>query len=64
MTVFIIAAAAPAGFGALFYFAPQKVTRADMRDDPDAVVQVKKTGRLLMAAAVGAVLLALKYSLT
>jgi hypothetical protein len=49
--------------GAVMFFAPEKCTRADKRDDPAAVAMVKKGGIIFMAAAVGAALLALKYTL-
>lgn len=45
------------------FFAPKQCTRADKRDNPKAVAQVKNGGIIFMAAAVGAALLALKYTL-
>lgn len=45
------------------FIAPQLFVKADQRDDPNAVTQVKKLGPMLIAFAVGAVLLMLKYEL-
>ena len=44
-------------------FAPEKCTRADSRDDPNALLQVKKLGKMMIAGAVGASSLMLKYKL-
>lgn len=49
-------------FGAVSFFAPQLCTRADKRDDPEAVSQVKKAGGAIMALAIFFALFALKYS--
>ena len=50
--------------GVIMMTAPQVLIREDKRDDPDAIAQVKKTGRVMIAFAVGCGLLALKYALT
>ena len=49
--------------GIIMMTAPQVLTREDKRDDPEALAQVKKTGRVMIAFAVGAALLVLKYKL-
>lgn len=51
-----------AGIGC--FISPQLFVKADQRDDPNAVAQVKKSGPMLIAFAIGAVLLMLKYKLT
>lgn len=61
MYVFIIAAVILALMGIGCCFVPQFFTKADQRDDPEAVTKVKKLGPMLIAYAVGAVLLALKF---
>ena len=59
----IIAVAALAVMGLLMFFAPAMLTKADLRDDPSAVSQVKNLGKLLTTAAVIASLMMLKYKL-
>ena len=49
--------------GAAMFFAPGALTKAEKRDDPSAVAQVKKTGAILIAGAVGSAFFVLKYSL-
>ncbi len=49
--------------GLIMYFSPRALTREDKKDDPDALKQVKNGGIILIAGAIGAGLLALKYSL-
>lgn len=61
--VMIIAVAVMLIMGILMIVCPAKLTRQDMRDDPNAVEQVKKTGYLMIAFSVGAVFLTLKYTL-
>lgn len=63
MDIGVIAVVIMAVLGILMYFAPEKCTRADKRDDPDAVSQVKKIGTMMIAGAIGAALLMLKYKL-
>ncbi|MBR1765086.1 MAG: hypothetical protein IJ746_06785 [Ruminococcus sp.] len=60
--IFIIAVIVLAGLGALMFFAPKACTRADKRDDPDSVAQIKKFGTVLMLAAVGALLYMIKFT--
>jgi len=59
---FIIAVCAMALLGVLMAAAPAQCTRADQRDDPEAVAKVRKFGFIMIAAAAGAGLLALKYT--
>lgn len=61
---FVIAAGAMALLGVLMAAAPAQCTREEQRDDPEAVAKVRKVGFMLIAAAIGASLLALKYTLT
>ncbi|MBR6069945.1 MAG: hypothetical protein IKP78_05075 [Ruminococcus sp.] len=61
--IFIAALAVFALLGAVMFFVPEKCTRADKRDDPKAVAQVRYGGIVFMIAAVCAALLALKYTL-
>lgn len=61
MDIGIIAVVILAVFGLILFFAPKMCTSADKRDDPDAVSQVKKLGIMMIAGAVGAALLMLKY---
>ncbi len=49
--------------GAIMFFAPRLGTRADKRDDPEAVAQVKKGGLMVIVFAIGAGLLLLKYEI-
>lgn len=49
--------------GVLCMVSPKSLTREDKRDDPEAVEQIRKAGPVLIAFAVGAGLLALKYIL-
>ena len=60
---FIIAAGAMALLGVLMAAAPAQCTREEQRDDPEAVAKVRKFGFVMIAAAVGACLLGLKYTL-
>lgn len=62
-TVGVIAMIAFGVLGIIMMTAPQVLTREDKRDDPEALAQVKKTGRVMIAFAVGAALLVLKYKL-
>ncbi len=64
MNIFIIAVILLLALGVLCFAAPQLIVRADRRDDPDALAQIKKAGPLFIAFAIGAALLALKYTLT
>ena len=64
MTLFIIALILLFAAGIGCSFAPHLFVKADQRDDPNAVAQVKKLGPMLISFAVGAVLLTLKYKLT
>lgn len=57
----IIAVVIMAIFGLIMFFAPKMCTRADKRDDPDTISQVKKLGIMMFAGAIGAALLMLKY---
>lgn len=63
MITFIIAAVILLLMGIFCCSSPQLFTREDMRDDPEAVAKVKKLGSMLIAFAVFAALLALKYKL-
>lgn len=63
MDIGIIAIVIMALLGILMFFAPKMCTKADKRDDPDAVSQVKNTGIIIIAGAIGAALLVLKYKL-
>lgn len=49
--------------GLIMYFSPRTLTRADKKDDPEALKQEKNGGIIFIAAAIGAGLLALKYTL-
>lgn len=49
--------------GGLMFFAPEMCTKAEQRDDPDAVTQIKKLGVMFMAGAVIVGLYMLKYIL-
>lgn len=49
--------------GLIMYFSPRTLTRADKKDDPEALKQVRSGGLILISAAIGAGLLALKYIL-
>lgn len=64
MAPFIIALVILIVAGIVCSFAPHLFVRADQRDDPEAVAQAKKLGPMMIAFAVGAVLLMLKYKLT
>lgn len=61
MNIGNIAVVILAALGLIMFFAPKQVTSADKRDDPDAVSQVKKLGIMMVAGAIGAALLMLKY---
>lgn len=50
--------------GLIMFFSPRTLTKADKKDDPEALKQVKNGGIIFMAAAAGAALHALKYTLT
>lgn len=63
MDIGVIAVVIMAVLGILMFFAPEMCTRADMRNDPDAVSQVKKIGTMMIAGAIGAALLMLKYKI-
>lgn len=63
MDIGIIALVIMAFLGILMFVAPKMCTRADKRDDPDSVSQVKKLGTMMIAGAIGAALLMLKYKL-
>ncbi|MDE6775233.1 MAG: hypothetical protein K2J37_02870 [Ruminococcus sp.] len=63
MDIGIIAVIIMAILGLLMFFAPKMCTKAEQRDDPIAVSQVKKLGILFIAGAVGASLMMLKYKL-
>ncbi|MBP3380349.1 MAG: hypothetical protein J6K77_05760 [Ruminococcus sp.] len=63
MDIGVIAVGIMAILGLLMIFAPEKCTRADSRDDPNALLQVKKLGKMMIAGAVGASSLMLKYKL-
>lgn len=63
MDIGIIAVVIMALLGIIMFFAPAMCTRADQRDDPDAVSQVKKLGTIFIAGAIGAALFMLKYKL-
>lgn len=61
MDIGIIAVVVMAILGIIMFFAPDMCTRADKRDDPTAVSQVKKLGVMIAAGAAGAALMMLKY---
>lgn len=63
MDIGTIAVVIMAILGLMMYFAPRMCTQADRRDDPDAVSQVKKLGTKMIAGAIGAALLMLKFKL-
>ncbi len=63
MDIGVIAVVIMAVLGLLMVFAPKMCMSSDKRDDPDAVPQVKKLGGIIIAGAVGAALLMLKYKL-
>lgn len=63
MDIGIIALVIMGILGILMFAAPKMCTRADKRDDPDSVSQVKKLGSMMIAFAIGAALLMLKYAL-
>ncbi|MBE6850281.1 MAG: hypothetical protein E7504_00855 [Ruminococcus sp.] len=63
MDIGIIAIAVMAVLGVIMFLAPKLCTRSDKRDDPDAVLQVKKCGIAVIACAIGAVLYWLKFKL-
>lgn len=63
MDIGVIAVAVLAVLGSLMFLTPAMCTKADRRDDPDAVAQVKKLGTTLIAAAAIAALMMLKYKL-
>lgn len=50
--------------GIFMCFAPKLCTRADQRDNPDAVAKIKKFGIAIMVCAIAAFLLVLKFTLT
>ena len=50
--------------GLIMFFSPRTLTKADKKDDPDALKQVKNGGIIFMEAAAGVALHALKYTLT
>ncbi len=62
--IFIIAIIFLLLLGIGCFVSPQLLVKADQRDDPNAVAQVKKFGPMLIAFTIGAVLLMLKYKLT
>ncbi|MBQ8962034.1 MAG: hypothetical protein IJ071_12615 [Ruminococcus sp.] len=49
--------------GALMLFSPETCVRADKRDDPEAVSQIKNFGKAMLGFAAMAALLMLKYKL-
>jgi len=49
--------------GIIMKVSPQTLIKEDRRDDPDAIAQTKKCGNAMLAFAVGAALLVLKYSI-
>ena len=49
--------------GLIMFVSPRTLTRADKKDDPAALKQVKNGGIIFIAAAIGAGLLALKFKL-
>jgi len=49
--------------GVIMKVSPQSLIREDKRDDPDAIAQTKKCGNAMLAFAVGAALLILKYKI-
>lgn len=63
MDIGIIAIVLLAVLGIIMLFAPKMCTKSDQRDDPAAVSQVKKLGMMMIAGAIGAALLMLKYKL-
>lgn len=63
MDIGIIALIAMIILGGLMFFAPEICTKAEQRDDPDAVAQIKKLGVIFMIGAVIAGLYMLKYKL-
>lgn len=64
MILFIIAALILVVAGIASTIQPELFLKADQRDDPNAVEQVKKIGPMLIGFSVGAILLLLKYKLT
>ena len=63
MDIGIIAMAIMVILGFIMLISPKMCTSTDKRDDPDAVSQVRKLGGIIIAGAVGAALLMLKYKL-
>ncbi len=49
--------------GIIMKVSPQTLIKEDRRDDPDAIAQTKKCGNAMLAFAVGAALLILKYKI-
>lgn len=49
--------------GIIMFIAPKMCTKFDKRDDPNSVSQVKKLGCMMIAGAIIAALLMLKYKL-
>lgn len=63
MDIGIIAVAVMAILGIIMFIAPKMCTKSDKRDDPNSVSQVKKLGCMMIAGAIIAALLMLKYKL-
>ena len=59
--IVIIAFAVLAALGLVSIFAPTLVMRADKRNDPDAIAQMKKGGKAILGFLILALVLLLKY---
>ena len=62
MNIGFIAVIGLAGFGLFCLISPKSATRADKRDDPEAVGQIRKAGLVLIGAAAAAMLYVIKYT--
>ena len=63
MSIGLIALIVMAALGCLMLFAPEKIVRADMRDDPAAIEKIKKTGGAVLSVCGMSALLMLKYTI-
>lgn len=61
MDIGTIAVVIMAVLGIIMFIAPRMCAGADKRDDPDAISQIKKLGIMMIAGAIGAALLMIKY---